>query len=250
MISIERGPCPDVLGKKPSSGVAYRNQQVVHSLWSMQHGKCCYCEQAIPEEGHQKAVEHFRPQSIFKGRKNDWENLLLACPQCNGKKSDKFPVQLTRRVDEVKVIYLQKESESDLCLIELFDLLLIDPSDSNIDPEDHIDFIVDDRENDYGLIIARNNSSKGKTTIEAIGLSNGFYTRKHRDLLASELLPLYAQMLRAKNQKEERQLDRIKREFEMYMSAKSELSALARAFAKYKRLDENFGLPIPSSEEK
>lgn len=56
----------------------------------MQHGKCCYCEQKIPKEGHQKAVEHFKPKSIFKYFINDWDNLLLACPQCNGKKSDKF----------------------------------------------------------------------------------------------------------------------------------------------------------------
>ena len=112
MIQIERGECPPVLG--PAGRIhkyLYRTKKVVRALWDMQKQKCCYCEQLIPPDGHGKAVEHFHPQSIFKSRRNDWPNLLLACPQCNGKKSNKFPVMLTSNVDEVKVVYLKQEGE-------------------------------------------------------------------------------------------------------------------------------------------
>ena len=173
MIKIERCECPDVLEKSPVEGNRYRNKGVVNKLWEMQYGKCCYCEQKIPSEGHSKAVEHFKPKSTFRYLRNDWKNLLLTCPQCNGKKSDKFPVELTDESRETKVIYLQTESDAEP--------LIIDPSNPNIDPQEHIDFIVDDIDNELGLIIARNNSELGKLTIDVVDLYNKFHTGNRRD---------------------------------------------------------------------
>ena len=88
----------------------------------MQHNKCCYCESYIAESGSGKQVEHFRPRSQFKELQHDWNNLLLACADCNWAKLDGFPVAGNGEP------------------------LLLDPSDPDVDPEDHIEFIVSDEQ--------------------------------------------------------------------------------------------------------
>jgi len=84
MIKIKRADCPKSLRGKTKAKAAYRNLDVIETLWNMQHGKCAYCEMKLPLEGHQKTVDHFRPKGKFKSRVNDWKNLLLVCAQCNG----------------------------------------------------------------------------------------------------------------------------------------------------------------------
>ena len=149
MISINRGDCPEKLAGGSSAQDRYAHREVVDALHLMQYGKCCYCELEISDEGHGKAVEHFAPKAVFEGRRNDWENLLLACAQCNGKKSDDFPVEmLTDELDEPKVMYLTKPTSGTP--------LVINPSDPSIDPEAHLDFVLDDtNRSDYGLIYAK-----------------------------------------------------------------------------------------------
>lgn len=54
------------------------------------HGRCGYCSKdrrVCLEEFH---IDHFAPQSKFKDRMNDYSNLVLACPQCNRLKWDKW----------------------------------------------------------------------------------------------------------------------------------------------------------------
>lgn len=236
MIKIKRSSCPDVLDGSPSGGEKYKNKKIVKVLWKMQHGKCCYCEQKIPKDGHQKAVEHFKPKSIFKYLINDWGNLLLACPQCNGKKSDKFPVELTDESEETKFVYLKTESNSKS--------LIINPSDPEIDPEKHIDFIVDDTDDNYGVITVKNNSTLGRLTIDVIDLSNNFYTSKRRTVYCNILMPYYLILLTAKAQDNEIMIQTYKDNFKMLMSAKGEFAAFVRAYARYKQLDRRFGITI------
>jgi len=64
MIKIKRAECPKALIDSKASN-KYGMRQVVGALWEMQNGKCRYCQQKIPPEGHGNAVEHFKPQSIF-----------------------------------------------------------------------------------------------------------------------------------------------------------------------------------------
>ena len=85
MIYIQRTECPESLKNSPLAGTKYNTKPVVKALVEMQYYKCCYCEMPIPSRGHLKAVEHFEPKSVFKLKTNDWNNLLLACAQCNGK---------------------------------------------------------------------------------------------------------------------------------------------------------------------
>ena len=101
-----------------SANERYRHGDVVDALLQMQHAKCCYCEIYIADSGVGKQVEHFRPQSQFRNLRYSWDNLLLACAECNHAKSDQFPE------------------------FETGGAVLLDPSDPDTDPEDHIGFIV------------------------------------------------------------------------------------------------------------
>lgn len=238
MIKIERADCPPVLQNASSEGKHYNKKEVVKVLWEMQKEKCCYCEQKIPQEGHLKAVEHFKPKSIFKNLTNDWKNLLLSCSQCNGKKSNKFPVELTDELDEPKVVYLKRNSDGNS--------LIIDPSDKDIDPEKYIDFVVDDIDDDtYGLIKEKDNRQLGHITIKAIGLESYYYTKKRRDMYLNVLIPTFNTLLSAKSNGFDQIFEEKKDFFRMWMSAKGEFAAFARAFARYRKFDSRFGIDIP-----
>lgn len=235
MIKIKRENTPTALKGSPKKGTHYNKKQVVQVLWNMQKEKCCYCEQKIPPEGHAKAVEHFHPKSIFRFLKNDWENLLLVCAQCNGIKSDKFPIELTKDKNNPKVIYLKKTTKN-----KSGKALLIDPSDSKIDPEDHITFIVDDRKiAEYGLPTERNKSKLGRMTIDIINLQGLFHTRKRRDFLHDKLLPGYSNLLKALDLGDSDKIDIEKKRFEMWMSSHNDYAAFARVFCRKRKMDKS-----------
>ncbi len=221
MIKIKRAGCPKVLKGSPPTGKRYKNPRVKDTLRKMQHGKCCYCEQMLPEE----TVEHYYPQSRCKNRRNDWKNLLLACGKCNKEKDNNFP--------------------RDACGSPL----IIDPSDPTIDPEEHIGFVVDEREVELGLPIAKNESDLGQTTIDEVGLYIKFYIDRRREFCIDDLLPAYLMLLKAEFQGEPRMLHNAKEWFAMFLSAKGKLAAFARAFARYKRVDTRFGINIPVGAE-
>ncbi len=236
MILIERAECPPVLSGGSKATDRYRVKEVVRTLGKMQHGKCCYCEQLIPIEGHGKAVEHFHPQAIFKSRRNDWPNLLLVCPQCNGKKSDKFPVMLTSNVDVVNVIYLEQEGEGQPAVL--------DPS-STTNPEDHVAYHVEMRDGElFGQIRARNKSLLGKTTIEVTGIDQSCIHKKRRNQarrLTSACLTLGA----AVDAGDDDLIREAKLSFQILMASGHEFAGLAREFARQNNLDRDYGLTIP-----
>lgn len=237
MIKIRRAECPDVLRDSPVKRTNYNKKMVVNTLWEMQHKKCCYCEHYIPAEGHLKAVEHFRPKSIFRFLKNDWKNLLLACAQCNGKKSDKFPVELTDDSGHPKVVYLKTETDAEP--------LIIDPSHPTIDPEEHIDFVVDDREEACGITFAKNDSKLGHLTIGVIGLSGEYYSKERNYFYRKILLQYYHMLLETKAENDEDMLELYKAKFKLLLSAKGKFAAFARSFARHKKLENRFGIHIP-----
>jgi uncharacterized protein (TIGR02646 family) len=57
------------------------------------HGRCAYCDATIAHiaTGH---IEHYRPRKDYPHLVVDWSNLTIACPSCNGQKSDKFSESL------------------------------------------------------------------------------------------------------------------------------------------------------------
>ena len=223
MIKIKRRARPPVLEGATPTGEHYKNPEVVRTLFDMQYEKCCYCEQKVPEQGHGRAVEHYRPKS--KGQyphlKNVWENLLLACSMCNGKKSNRFPTD------------------------DQGNPLVIDPSDPDLDPEDHIDFIVDDTHALFGQILPKANSMIGSKTIETIGLYQEYY-RQMRMIHCKELFLNYLDIVSASDNAS-RRANIIK--FESLMSANSKFAAFARKFAREKQLDIKHRVRIPEGFE-
>lgn len=228
MIRVRRTSCPATLRGKTSDGTHYNKAEVVAALWAMQHGKCCYCERKLPETGHLKAVEHFKPKSVFTGLRNEWTNLLLACSQCNGKKRDKFPVVLSDEVNEDKVLYLDTEQPA-----------ILDPSDPEIDPEDHIDFDFDPHlhEDGFAVIMAKNGSDLGAKTIETIGLHGLFYLRERRDRFRALIQRNYLILVDALEGGDEDEVSTARWEFELLLKSRKPFAGFARAYARFKGLD-------------
>ena len=86
----------------------------------------------------------------------------------------------------MKVIYIKVDSKKRSLLDKKGRPLLIDPSKEN--PEQYLDFIIDQSEEMFGLIRARKNKKKGILTIKVIGLYDWFYTKEHRDFLRDTLV--------------------------------------------------------------
>ncbi|MDR6985386.1 hypothetical protein J2X32_004051 [Rheinheimera pacifica] len=54
--------------------------------------RCVYCDVLLDEVGGEGMhVDHFRPKVHFEHLESDPFNLVLACPRCNGLKSDDWP---------------------------------------------------------------------------------------------------------------------------------------------------------------
>lgn len=239
MIPITRGACPASLVDAPRSSDSYNKEDVVQALWEMQFGKCCYCERRLPEKGHLKAVEHFAPKAIFTGRRNEWGNLLLACAQCNGRKSDKFPVILSDNDREDKVLYVTRPRSGTPAII--------DPS--TVNPEDHIDFDFSTEEwkEHFCGVMAKGGSTLGEETIATIGLFDGFYWRLHWDHYSKIIRVHYSNLLDALHKGNALAISGQRTAFESLMAPQEELAGLARAFARSHRLHEPpVNLKIPT----
>jgi len=103
MIHLERLPKPDILVKKEKEWTEkflasdksrpdnskYAHPEIKALLFAMSSGKCFYCEQKISQDYHE--VDHFIEISDIEGRELafDWDNLFLACDNCNGKLNNK-----------------------------------------------------------------------------------------------------------------------------------------------------------------
>lgn len=240
MIRISRPPKPPEKQRKRKNtkkAFKYNEDHIVAALWEMQHEKCCYCENIIPKKGHAKAVEHFQPKSVVEELTNEWSNLLLACAQCNGKKSDKFPLKLFKIDDpEAAVIHLKKSSD-----MKKGSPLLIDPSKE--DPEKHLDFICDIYDPLCGLIKSKNNSDKGDFSIKTLGLSDIYYTKIHHDFLRNLVFNLLA-LTRARDNKDDMSVQLCKSFFMQYTTANYKLAGLARSYIYNNNIDSTYGIVV------
>ncbi|MDJ0841366.1 MAG: AAA family ATPase [Acidobacteriota bacterium] len=223
MIKIERLPCPPSLKDKSEEGNYYNTREVVETLWKMQHGKCCYCEMDLPEKGHLKAVEHFKPKAVFKGLRNDWKNLLLACAQCNGKKSNKFPVILSDENNVESVLYIVDERDETPAII--------DPS--KIDPEPHLAYELDLDRIHKSFVNIRGKSVLGRETIATVGLTDAFYLKARRRWYWRVLMPSLARLSEAELDGSEREKQTQRKDFAALLADKEIHGGLSRAFARH-----------------
>ena len=240
MIVIVRGASPATLVDAPSTGDLYNKPAVVHALWEMQHGKCCYCERKLPDKGHLKAVEHFAPKAIFKGLRNEWANLLLACSQCNGQKLDRFPVILSTHDQEDKVLYVTTPEPGVPAII----------NPSSVNPEAHLDFDFAGEEwrDKYGVMLARGESVLGVETLKTIGLHSQFYADLRWNHYSKVVVPHYTNLLQALRERNPLSIAAQRVAFENLMAPQTEFAGFVRAYARHKRLGEpGVDLTIPGS---
>lgn len=229
MIYIQRCSVPASLTGRSKAKDRYRKKDVILALWNMQHNKCSYCEAIIPSEGHAKAVEHIIPKTHFDELKNDWENLLLACSQCNGQKSDKYPVMILGKKCDVGVVKSN--------ITTPLEALIIDPSKD--DPEQYLDYDFGDGavNSDAGIIMAKDNCDIGLTTIDAIDLCSKFYSDRRNRYFRHTVLKEIEVLAEAVSLKDDEMLSRSKDRLNLMMSNKSEFAGFVRAFVREKRLD-------------
>jgi uncharacterized protein (TIGR02646 family) len=142
----------------------YGHPSVKEALKSAQYDKCCFCEAKISHISYGD-VEHFRPKAGYRqhprdplGRPGyywlayDWSNLYLACQLCNQRfKRNTFPL-----IDPGSRCC---SHQADLALEAP---LFIEPG-GEADPEEHIEFLAEQPR-------ARNDSARGRATIEALEL--------------------------------------------------------------------------------
>lgn len=75
---------------KESLGATWKDVQA----WKLSQDKVCYwCGESCLNEYH---VDHYIPLS--KGGDHSLENIVIACPRCNLRKSDKDPCQFAKEV--------------------------------------------------------------------------------------------------------------------------------------------------------
>ncbi len=74
-------------GKDRPDNSKYAHQDIRGLLESMSHHKCFYCEQKL--KGIPSEIDHFIEASERKDLAFDWDNLYLACTNCNDKVPNK-----------------------------------------------------------------------------------------------------------------------------------------------------------------
>ena len=105
MRSLEKSAVPPRLQQKAAHWVAkveevgstyyktrYRETTIKEALRAETHDKCAYCESKI---GHNTPgdVEHKIPTSLDETGRFNWDNLTIACTECNRRKNDYYDVQ-------------------------------------------------------------------------------------------------------------------------------------------------------------
>lgn len=190
MIKIKRPEkCPDCLEKPPGeySKADLGNEELRKGLLEMQYNKCCYCEKNITDSGRTgKNVEHYIPSSDagFKDAEgnirwdlaNKWSNLMYSCSECNNRKLAQPPID-----PETEVV------------------LLINPTDSSVDPEDELSFDLND------MCYSHNPDGKtllGKTTceiLEFVGRTDLMISYIAEAMKVKELMSSLGKAILAKN---------------------------------------------------
>lgn len=102
MIRIKKS---DIVPASLRSRSSYNGQDVQRQLLEDQYEKCYLCERKC---GTDYQVEHFKSQRNSLELRESWENLLLACSYCNGKKSASYDNIIYPVADNVEEVIEQR----------------------------------------------------------------------------------------------------------------------------------------------
>lgn len=152
----------------------YGHEDIREQLDYLYHGKCCYCESLIRPVSPEH-VEHYRPKSKISEENsfgyywlgNEWENLMIVCPACNGRKLTKFPVNNSR----ITVHPTDQASILDFDQIPLYSGYLNKERPLIINPEYHYPEKLMHHNYFCNLVPIKNNTL-ARITIKEVGLNN------------------------------------------------------------------------------
>ena len=165
----------------PFKLVPSREERVREALAMMFHRKCAYCETYMSSESGE--IENFRPKAGAVGTDGsfspdhywwltfEWDNLLIACGQCNRSKANRFPVKNPRAAPGTRGKKLRTEEP-----------LLLDPCDEEVYPEHLLVFDA--------LGTVASNDERGRVTIECLKLNRPSLVEARRKAL-NETLDLF-----------------------------------------------------------
>ncbi len=216
MIIIKRTECPTSLDKHNNEFVEndYKKGDVIVALLDMQYRKCCYCEKSLKDnERTENEVEHFIPRNALKDEygsvqwhlANMWENLLFSCRTCNSRKGIKPPFNATTKKQEI-----------------------INPSCEDIDPEKHIDFVLDTAV--YISFKPKDNSNLGRLTIERLKLNTRRDLVRHFRQLKHEIESEFIYLTNAVESDNNMAIDEHKQALVRVMSADKPFAAFSRKY--------------------
>jgi uncharacterized protein (TIGR02646 family) len=203
----------------------YAATSVKKALRKAQHDKCAFCESKVSHIAYGD-VEHFRPKAGWVQRDGDaltrpgyywlayeWTNLFYACQLCNQRfKKNLFPLE-----EGTPRARSHRDNPADE------KPLLIDPAQE--EPEHHLGFRAE-------IAYPVDDSAKGQTTIDALGLNRPELTEIRRDRLRTFRLLL--RTLREWREQEptpliRSQIERLEAELQKWIQDGAEYAAMMRA---------------------
>lgn len=143
---------------KQRDNAAFQEIRTVLKAMAPGRERCMYCEDSGVTD-----IDHFRPKKEYPELAFTWINYIGACSHCNSnEKRDRFP-------------------------LEKGEPLLIDPTQENDDPSNHLALAPS-----TGKL--RGKTAKGSKSIEVFGLDRGSLEKGRRDVWVTllELIPAYA----------------------------------------------------------
>lgn len=162
--------------------------------------KCAYCEQKYLSTSD-TWVEHYRPKAKehYYWLAYEWSNLLPTCTKCNRKKRTQFP--LLSEENRVKAPLLNNHRlDKEKCKADSSELLnesalVLHPEID--EPEMFLSFKID--ENKEGVeICEKDNSNKGKKTIEVCDLNRVDLKLKRQEIVIDSLVRLFDTIIELK----------------------------------------------------
>lgn len=149
----------------------YKLDDIRDALIAIYKHKCAYCEQKMERYN----VEHYRPKKIYYWLAFSWDNLIMACPTCNGFKGLHFELGPGRN----RVIFDNTETN----------IRLINCSSSGYDTIEEPKMVNPEVTNPNGLIrfqmsgIIESDNDRFKYTIEKCKIDRKYLNDDRRKIL-------------------------------------------------------------------
>lgn len=149
----------------------YKLDDIREALITIYKHKCAFCEQKV-EQYH---VEHYRPKKIYYWLAFSWDNLLMACPNCNSPKGQNFDLG----TGKTRVVFNNTQ----------VNLRLINSSSAGYDAIEEPKMVNPEITNPHGLIrfqmsgIIESDDERFKYTIEKCKIDRTYLNDERRKIL-------------------------------------------------------------------